>query len=408
MEESMERFNGTYAVNLGMQRLIATRDPGFIEYVLKTHHKNYHKSPIVTNYLTPFVGKGLLTSNGDYWLKQRRLIQPGFHADRIKALYTIIKKTADQYITSWKADGRVDAYPIMNQLAFEITINTLFNVQVPPQDREALSTAITENQSFIVKDVRQPYKSWWFSLSGERKRNMVISHRARQAIHTIVQQRKSSGTKCNDLLDMLLDARYEDTGSPMTDVQLVDELLILLIAGHETAADALSWMLYLLGAHPHEQEKLRQATHNLTPDECVRHERLLAVIKETMRLYPPAWIADRVPLQDDTYHNFTYSKGTVILLFFYGLHRHEGYWKDATSFIPDRFLNDQPDKGKIFFPFGAGPRLCIGNNFAMAEMAIVIQTLLQQFTWTAEGTAPKILPLLTLRPDHVLLHMRKI
>src|SRR5687768_16797079 len=128
MEESMSKFNGTYAVNLGSKRLIATQDPGFIDYVLKTNHRNYYKSAILTEQLGRFLGKGLLTSNGEYWLKQRRLIQPGFHLDQIHALYGIISRTVDHFLRSFPTGEKVDVYPLMNTLAFEIVINTLFNV----------------------------------------------------------------------------------------------------------------------------------------------------------------------------------------------------------------------------------------------------------------------------------------
>src|SRR5688500_915556 len=129
MEESMEKFNGTYSVNLGTKRLIATQDPGFIDHVLKNNHKNYHKSPILTQQLGRFLGKGLLTSNGEYWLKQRRLIQPGFHPEKIHALYGIIKRTVDHFLSILPTGDRVDVYPLMNALAFEIVINTLFNIK---------------------------------------------------------------------------------------------------------------------------------------------------------------------------------------------------------------------------------------------------------------------------------------
>ena len=153
MEESMERFNGTYAVNLGRKRLIATQDPGFIDYVLKTNHRNSFKSPILTEQLGRFLGNGLLTSNGEYWLKQRRLIQPGFHIDKIQALYSIIKNTVDQFLEILPS-GEVDVYPHMNRLAFEIVINTLFNVSVTADTRNELSRFITDTQDFVIKDVR--------------------------------------------------------------------------------------------------------------------------------------------------------------------------------------------------------------------------------------------------------------
>jgi cytochrome P450 len=407
MEESMARFNGTYTVNLGLRRLIATQDPGFIDYVLRGNHRNYYKSKILTEQLGRFLGKGLLTSNGDYWLKQRRLIQPGFHIDKINALYGIIKNTIDEFLTQFPSGDTIDVYPLMNKLAFEIVIDSLFNVQVPAEDRNELSKYIYEVQEFVIRDIRQPYKSWWFKLSGQVKENLHKADGAKRIIRGIITQRKESGKKFNDLLDMLLDARYEDTGEPMEDYQVVDEILVLLIAGHETTANALSWTLYLLANHPHELEKLRGLTQNLSLKECVENEYLAAVIKESMRLYPPAWISDRVSLNDDSYKGFSFPKDTIIVIFYYGLHRDSAHWQNPTSFIPDRFLKKNSEKQKAYYPFGSGPRLCIGNNFAMAEMVIFLQTFIHQFDIRPGNETPVINPLVTLRPNRIDLTVRR-
>jgi cytochrome P450 len=410
MEESMERYNGTYAVNLGLKRLIATQDPGFIDHVLRTNHRNYHKSPIQTVQLGRFLGKGLLTSNGEYWLKQRRLIQPGFHIDKIQALYSIIKKTVDEYLNNLPTGKQIDVYPLMNRLAFQIVINSLFNVKVPPQDQIQLSTFIGEVQEFVIKEVRQPHKNWWFNLSGEVKRNLEKAIGARTIIRNIIHQRKKSHQKYNDLLDMLLDARYEDNGEAMHEDQIIDEILILLIAGHETTANALSWTLYLLATHPDELKKLRTATQNLSLTECVLNEPLNNTIKESMRLYPPAWISDRVALEDDTYKDYSFPKGTIIIVFYYGLHRDKKYWENPTAFIPARFerKNSVKDVAKAYYPFGSGPRLCIGNNFAMAEMVIFLREIIHRFNLTSAGQVPRINPLVTLRPDRVLLNIEPL
>ena len=408
MEESMRKFGGTYAVNLGSRRLIATQDPGFIDHVLRTNHKNYHKSAIQTEELGRFLGKGLLTVNGDYWLKQRRLIQPGFHIDKIHALYTNIQKTSDDFLASFPT-GRVNVYPLMHKLAFEIVINALFNITVPQETRNQLNDFINEVQAFVIKDLRQPHKSWWFKLSGEVKRNFKRATTARNIIRDIINTRKQSNEKFNDLLDMLLDARYEDTGEPMQEDQVIDEILIVLIAGHETTANALSWTLYLLADHKTELDKLRQATTGLTLNETVSNDVLAAVIKESMRLYPPAWISDRVALQDDTYNNFTYPKGSIIILFYYGLHRDAKHWEHPTAFIPARFAKENEDKRKpkAYYPFGGGPRLCIGNNFAMAEMAIFLHALIHAFEINPADQKPQANPLVTLRPDSVTLNIKK-
>lgn len=405
----MARFDGTYAVNLGARRMIATQDPGFIDYVLRTNHKNYYKSPILTEQLGRFLGKGLLTSNGEYWLKQRRLIQPGFHTDKIRALYGIIKRTVDQFLSAFPEGQQVDVYPLMNSLAFEIVVNTLFNVKVPAADRNQLSRFITDTQDFVIKDVRQPHKSWWFKVSGEVRRNLRKAEGARRIIQNIIRARKESDKKFDDLLDMLLDARYEDTGLPMDENQVIDEILILLIAGHETTANALSWTVYLLAHHPAEQQALRESTMAINVSEAVTHDRLNAVIKEAMRLYPPAWISDRVALRDDAYRDFSFPKDTIIIVFYYGLHRDNKHWEDPAAFRAERFLHlkESRDKAKVYYPFGAGPRMCIGNNFAMAEMTILLHAFVRTFTVYPTQQKPDLKPLVTLRPDKILLDVRK-
>jgi cytochrome P450 len=404
MEESMARYNGTYAVNLGTQRMIATQDPAFIDYILKTNHRNYHKSPILTEQLGRFLGKGLLTSNGEYWLRQRRLIQPGFHADRIHALFTIMKQTVDASLAKFPT-GKVDVYPLMYNLALDIVINTLFNVKVPAETRRALSEFISETQDFVIKDVRQPHKSWWFKLSGEVDKNLKRSEGARDIIRGMIRERISSGHKAHDLLDMLLDARYEDNGEAMSENQIIDEILILLIAGHETTANALSFALYLLANDAGEMEKLRAATRDLPLEAVVKNPQLAAVTNETMRLYPPAWISDRISLEDDAFNNFNFPGNTIVILFYYGLHRDPKYWDEPLKFKPERFM--KTEKPKAYHPFGGGPRLCIGNNFAMAEMAIFLKEFIDQFDLVPTGIEPAIKPLVTLRPESVWLGIEK-
>lgn len=408
MENSMSQFGKTYSVNLGIQKIIITEDPGFIDYTLRSNHKNYHKSPLVAKQLASYLGNGLLTSNGAYWLKQRRLIQPGFHVDKIHALYDIIKRTVDSYLDNMPTET-VDVYPLMNNLAFEIVINSLFNIEIPTASRKELNTFINETQAFIIKDIQQPYMSWWKKISGQVKQNHKKAASARNAIRNIIIERKAANQRFDDLLDMLLDARYEDNGEPMNEEQIIDEIMILIIAGHETTGNALAWALYLLANHESEQNKLREQTTNLTVKEIVQHDFLSAVIKETMRLYPPAWISDRVALNDDAFNNYTFPKDTIVLLYYYGLHRDDQYWTNASAFHPERFLKTNFDKeqSKYYFPFGGGPRLCIGNNFAMAEMAIFLQAMLQRFDINPTKQNPRLNPLITLRPDKILLNVRK-
>ncbi len=315
----------------------------------------------------------------------------------------------DNYLKDFPVGKNIDVYPLMNKLAFEIVINSLFNVNIQEEKRNELSNFISEIQDFVLKEVNQPYLSWWFRLSGEEKINLERSKRAREIIQELIYNRKQSPEKFNDLLDMLLDARYEDNGQPMSDDQVIDEILIMLIAGHETSANALSFTLFLLAEHPKQLQKLKNGVSGLSIEETVKNEALLSVINETMRLYPPAWISDRVALADDRFKDFIIPKDTTLVLYYYGLHRDPENFEDPQSFHPDRFLkkNINKEKQKAFYPFGAGPRMCIGNNFALAEMAIFLQEFILHFDITSTGHTPGLKPLITLRPDKIILNVSR-
>lgn len=410
IQDSVRIYGDTYSVVAGLKsRMMLTQNPEFIDYILRKNQKNYYKSKWVTEKLARFIGNGLLTSNGAYWLRQRRLIQPGFHHQKIQGLHNIMKETIDEFLRGFPVDQKVDVFPLTNRLAFDVVMNTLFDVELPPAVIEELGRAIGEIQEFVIADIRQPWKSWWFELSGQVARNKEKSKRTRAILGKVMQERKSAGIKYNDLLDMLLDARYEDTGEGMSENQVLDEILILFIAGHETTGNALAWTLYLLATHPTVLHKLRDVTRGLAISETVSHPYIIAVINESMRLYPPAWAFDRVSLEDDSFGEYSYPGGTIIALFIYGLHRDEKYWEDPLSFNPDRFISDHSkDIGKVFFPFGGGPRLCIGNSFAMNEMALFLQAFVSQFDLAAAGAPPKERALITLRPDHVFLEIKTI
>lgn len=408
MEESMAAYNGTYRVHLGRRKFIVTQDPAFIEHVLKKNHRNYFKSEIQTDALGRFLGTGLLTSNGDFWLRQRRLIQPGFHQEKIQGLYTIMQRTVSQFLSVLQP-GEVDVYPLMNRLAFDIVMNTLFNVPTPEAQRVELSRFISETQDFVIRDLRHPHLSWWFRLSGELKEKHTRARRARQIIAGFIQERRTSVGGHGDLLDMLLQSVYEDTGESMLEEQMIDEILVLIIAGHETTANALSWILYLLATNPTEQSIFRDKTMNLGLAEITNDPYIRAVINEGLRLYPPAYISDRVALHDDTFNGYTFPAKTILILFYYDLHRDPRYWSHPARFQPERFLDvSLREKGNIFFPFGSGPRLCIGNNFAMAEMAIFLHHFIMQFEIRASSYTPVMKAQVTLKPDRVPLKIRRL
>jgi cytochrome P450 len=412
ISKSLLKFTGTYSAVLpGNIKFIITQESDFVNYVLRENHLNYQKSEITSDRIAAFLGKGLLFNNGEEWLKQRRLIQPGFHQKKLQSLYNTVINTTDEFLSTFPTGNDIDVYPLMHKLAFNIVINSLFDIKLSEQTIRKLSDAFSELQKFIMKDINQPFIRFFYPISGEEKKAFKNSAGIRKIISDIIIERKQSSDKeFNDLLNMLLSARYEDTNEPMNDEKIIDEILILIFAGHETTANTLSWLLYLIAGNKNVLQTSVTEVNSISILDSPKSDYLNAVINETMRLYPAAWMTDRVALKDDCYDGFYFPKGTIIITFFFGMHRYKKYWQEETKFLPERFLDENGSlkKMKNYFPFGAGPRMCIGNNFAMAEMAFFMHQFLSKFKITAVNQEPEMIPLITLRPSKVLLNIEKL
>ena len=408
ISKSMVAFSGTYSAVLGNRKLILTQNPEFINYILKENHRNYNKSELATKRAAKFFGNGLLFSNGDYWLKQRRLIQPAFHREKLKGLYNLIIKSIDDYLLEFPVGKNIDIYPLAHQLSFNILIQSLFDIKLPYQTMEEIRQIFTELQDLLIKDVNQPFRQFFYPITGTETAKLKKAKRLREIILEIILKRKESKKQYDDLLDMLLNSKYEDTGETMSSEQIVDEVLILIFAGHETTANTLSWLLYLLSTNKETVQKLTDSFHDSTIHECLNNEYLKATINEAMRLYPAAWMTERVAIEDDKFEDYSFPKNTIIIPFLFGMHRDKNLWNEELNFVPERFIiNNKVTKLKNYFPFGAGPRMCIGNNFAIAEMSFFIFSFLKKFQIQATGQIPEMKPLITLRPDKVILNIKR-
>ncbi|MBL4663845.1 MAG: cytochrome P450 [Flavobacteriaceae bacterium] len=410
-----KKYGDTFSVQLGRKKwLLLSRDKMVVEQMLKKNHKNYYKSKIQTNYLSKYLGHGLLTSNGSYWLKQRRLIQPAFHKRKMEQLVGLMQQTIEGELSQIQQKKEEDIFPIMNQLAFNVVATSLFNVSASEETLLRLRDITQTVQEFLVKEVRLPHKGWWFRLSGQVSKHLKLSQESRGILFGIIDHRKQSKENHNDLLDMLLETRYEDTGEPMSNKQLIDEISILFVAGHETTANALTFTTWLLAKHPKIQEKVLKEIQEVEAQtqDPIKKIGLLkytkAVIDESMRLYPPAWITDRENLEDDTLAGFHIRKDTLIGVSFYELHRHPDYWENPNDFIPERFLGEEKKKTVgVYFPFGAGPRLCIGLGFAIYEMVLATTFLVKNYKLATTQTEIKLNPLITLKPIDVKVDFTK-
>lgn len=404
-----ERFGDSFSIRIGSSKyIILSRDNEIAQYILVKNQKNYHKSKFQSVYLSKYLGKGLLTSDGDFWLKQRRLIQPAFHKQKMNQLVDNMNKTISAELDNLIEDKAIDLFPVMSNLAFNVVAKSLFQLSTAENKFNRIKFIIEEVQNFLIKEIRLPHKAWWFSLSGQVKKHLMLAEENNKIIQEIIEERKASKEEINDLLNMLLETRYEDTGESMSIEQLVDEIKVLFIAGHETTANALTFTLHILGRNPEVQQKIfdeiieiESQTENVI-EQLQKMTYTNAVLNESMRLYPPAWITDRQNVEDDSLAQFKIKKGTLIGVSFYELHRNPKYWNNPDEFIPERFLGEQKKESmQYFYPFGAGPRMCIGTGFAIYEMCLTISQIVKKYIIKSNNDVIQFNPLITLKPINV-------
>ena len=406
--ENFEKLGEIFQVKIGPSGLILfTRSPEHIKQILQKNHKKYHKSTLQTEDLAKYIGKGLLTSNGDHWRTHRRMVQPAFHKKKLEGLLGIMSDAIRDELKRIRPEVLEDIHPLMGDLAFQVVAQSLFSRNDIKEDMAELKRITETNQQMLIKEMRQPYLGWWFKLNGAIAHHLKLSKEARILLDKIIEERITSGVEKDDLLDMLLKARYED-GTAMSRDQLIDEVLILFTAGHETTANALSFTLFLLAKNPKVQEKAFQSVSGIDLENKNHLENISALayikqcVEEGMRLYPPAYYIDRMNIEEDQLGEHHIPKDTMILLAVYELHRDKNFWEQPEVFEPERFNpKNKKDFSNYYYPFGAGPRMCVGNNFAMYEMILVVAEILKKYRVQTNVEKIELDPLISLRPKEV-------
>lgn len=407
--ENFEQHGDTFMVHIGLgNKIVFTRSATVINHILQKNHKNYNKSSLQTKDLAKYIGNGILTSNGEFWRKHRRMVQPAFHKKKLEGLLTIMHQAIVKELKCIVPGMEQDVFPIMGDLAFQVVAQSLFSTGGIRSRMRKLQKITETNQRMLIKEMRQPYLKWWFQIKGDIHKHLALSIEARELLNTIIQERITTDQEKDDLLDMLLKAQYED-GTRMSRRQLIDEVLILFTAGHETTANALSFTLFLLAKHSEMQEKLYQEVSDSNFANSDRMEILGKLnytrqcIEEAMRLFPPVYVIDRVSLEDDTVDGYNFKKKTIWLMSMYELHRHPDFWDNPNEFIPERFeASTKKNNSGYYFPFGAGPRMCVGNNFALYEMIMTVAEIVKKYRLTTAYDAVEINPLISLKPKKVL------
>ena len=406
-----ERYGDTFRLYLGgLKEVIVTTNPAVIQHVLKTNAENYHKSEIQVKRMGHFLGKGLLTTEGEAWRTQRRLIQKGFDRKQLEALSSIMQDSLAESMSDFDrqiGDGPVDIYPQLIKMTFAMVAKSLFGARLKDEDIDLVSHTICTVQEFIVRQTLQPYLNPWFAVSGDLRRHEEMRARADGVLMEYIQQRRHQAPG-HDLLQTLMDARYAD-GEGMSDELVLSESMQLLVAGHETSSNGLSWLLYLLSMRPDCLERVREEFDSVLGDaplshgDVLRFEFTTQVIQEALRLYPPFWMVDRMAVADDRVGDLAIPRGSTVIVFVYGAHHATRHWNDPESFIPERFAkgNEKQQTPFTYLPFGAGPRSCIGSNYAMLQILMILGAVLRKYDFElSPGQTIEARPMVILRPKH--------
>jgi len=411
----LSRYNEIYGDTFwlrigGLKDAMVTIDPAVIQHVLKTKAENYQKSEIQVKRMGHFLGKGLLTTHGEAWRTQRRLIQTGFERKQLDALSSIMQDSLTESLLDFDRQvrgGPVDIYTHLMKITFTMVARSLFGARLKDEDIDLVSHTICTVQEFIVRQTLQPYLNPWFAVSGKLRKHEDMRTRADSVLLEYIKKRRNEAPG-HDLLQTLMDARYSD-GKGMPDELILSESMQLLVAGHETSSNALSWLLYLLSTRPDCLERVRQEFDSvlgdapLTYSDVPKFEFVTQVICEALRLYPPFWMVDRMAVADDRVGDVAIPRGSMVIVYVYGAHHAPRYWPNPESFDTERFskANDKLRTPCTFLPFGAGPRGCIGGNYAMLQILMILSDLLRKYDFQlTPGQTIDARPMVILRPKH--------
>ncbi|MBU9713077.1 cytochrome P450 [Bacillus tamaricis] len=381
-------------------------NPELIKQVLVTKQKNFVKSRDLT-ILKPIIGEGLLTSEKGHHLKQRRLIQPHFKREHIRSYGEDMIKTTEEYMKSWKEkEERVLSKDMMN-ITLGIISKTMFNMNLE-EGYDVIGPPIETVMKLAVKRMRSLAQlPLWIPTKTNRNYKRAIDE-LDHVLFSIIENRRSHKGKSEDLLGVLMDAKDDSNGEVMSNQQLRDELMTIFLAGHETTANALSWTFYLLAQHPEVEKKLHReidsviGSNPLSPNHYKELTYAQNIISEALRLYPPAYVIGRQVDKTVNIGGIQLNKGDMTLISQYVMHRRREYFDQPDNFIPERFENQFTDTlpPYTYFPFGGGPRVCIGNHFALMEAVLVLVCIARHFKikLTPSNQTIKAQPLITLRP----------
>jgi len=409
MRSAAHEYGDIVRIPVILQSRILLNHPDYIQQVLIFQQGKFHKSTLSKEATERLLGQGLLISEGDFWRRQRRLAQPAFHRHRINEYSSTMVECAEAQARTWRDGEKRNMAEEMMALTLEAGVRTLFGTTLPGEAQK-VGRAMGFLMRYSLGRARKPVNIPANWPTPRNKRATREYDFLDSLVYRIISERKAqpSSNHRNDLLSMLMGAMDED-GSQMSPKQLRDETMTLFLAGHETTALTLAWTWYLLSQNPTAEtrlhEELRGTLGGRPPAvaDLGRLPYLHAVVNEVLRLYPPAYLLARTAIAPFTIGGYDFGPGETVLMSQWVMHRDSRYYDEPDAFRPERWLDGLVDRlpPGAYFPFGDGPRRCIGQGFAMLESALVIGTLAQQFQFRLAPGRPVVPePLVTLRPKH--------
>ncbi len=398
-------YGDVVQTRMGPYRIFLIYHPDAIEELLVARSRDFVKSPGV-RLLRPLLGEGLLLSEGDTWLRQRRLVQPAFHRQRVAGYGDVMTAFTERHVTGWKHGDTIDVHAEMMALTQAIVAKTLFNADVSGDAHEAGQAAKVLAEDFGARMQSFRLIPYWVPTPRNLRSRRAI-RRLDGLVHRIIAARRSSDEDRGDLLSMLVHAKDADDGTRMTARQVRDEVMTIFMAGHETTAVALSWTWYLLAQHPDADARLADELRDVLGDrapsvaDLPRLKYAEMVVTESMRLYPPAYALGRQAARVTEVAGQSISPGDIFVAPAWVVHRDRRWFEEPEAFRPERWAGDLARRlpRYAYFPFGGGPRQCIGNGFALMEAVLVLAAIARRFRLSlVPGQQITPTPYVTLRP----------
>ncbi len=398
-------YGDVFAARLVGRELICVRDPAIVNAINVTYWEDFYKPAHIKMMWKPFLGEGLVPNDGESWKRQHKLIMPGFHKKRVDAYAPRMVEFTERMIDRWRAGERRDFREEMTALALVVVANTLFDIDIEKGDAKSIRNAMIDISEILVRDADKlfPRPSWWPSKENRRKRKAIKA--VEDIIHRAIEERRHTAKDRGDLFSHMV--FVEDEQGPMTEKQLRDEAMTLIFAGHETTAHALTWAWYLLAKNPDKAAKMREeltrviGVRRIEVDDLPNLPYLEMVVKESLRLLPSVWAYAREPQRDIVIEGYEFKKGQPVTISHIAMGRNPKYYDKPMEFRPERWTREferRLPRG-AYTPFAGGPRVCLGKQFAMMEMRMILGTLLQRVQPNIpEGFEPEFVTELSMHP----------